>query len=653
MICGGRYLSGDDFIRVFAAVPSTPPSPLRLEVLWRGGRRSLVADVQPNRVYEVDEADADPSPIPTPAAQPDPATPASPLFADESARLGHRHYEAPFDDFQRQPLLPRLGSQAGPGVAWLDLNGDGRDDLFISAGRGGRPGLFLNNGDGGFQLVEPDPATLDQTAVASFPTGSGGKLSALVAVSAYENPSSAGAALVTYDASGQRVEVLQFGGDSPGPLALADFDADGDLDLFLGGGPVGGRYPLASPSRLFERVGDAWQPNKINSTAFENVGLVSGAVWTDLNQDGYPELALACEWGPVRIFQNMKGTLREVTAERGLQDLSGWWTGIQSGDFDGDGRLDLVVGNWGLNSRYRPNREHPVRLYHGDLAGQGQVELIEAFFEPALGGWVPERNLTSMAQQFPWLRETFPTHAKYAGARVEDLFAGRGVSPRVLEASTLASTVLLNRGDRFEGVPLPPEAQLAPVFGVSVADFDLDGILDLFLAQNFFPVNPSISGQDAGRGLVLLGYGDGRFRPLPGSRSGIRIPGEQRGAAVGDYDGDGRPDLVVSQNAAETQLYRNTGTRPGLRVRVRGTAGNPDGVGSVVRVMGPTGSPGPAHEIHGGGGYRSQDAPGIFLPRPAEPVVLEVRSPGGAISRHTLNPGTATNVILDVTAARP
>ncbi|MGE3312698.1 MAG: FG-GAP repeat domain-containing protein [Limisphaerales bacterium] len=660
MVCGGRYLSGDDSIRVFAAIPSTTSSALQLEVLWRGGRRSLIADIKPNRIYEISEAEAEAAPgqrttTPINGSESQPA--ATPLFVDESAQLGHRHHETPFDDFERQPLLPRRCSQAGPGVAWLDLNGDGRDDLFVSAGRGGRPGLFLSGVSGRFQRVEPDPAALDQTAVAGFATGVGGQQAALVAASAYESPNGSGAALLAYDASGQYSELLPLGNHNPGPLALADFDADGDLDLFLGGGPVGGRYPSASPSRLFERIGDAWRSSVIHDAAFENVGLVSGAVWTDLDQDGYPDLALACEWGPVRIFQNQKGRLREVTTERGLLGHTGWWTGIQSADFDGDGRLDLVVGNWGLNSRYRPTPGHPVRLYHGDLSGQGQgqVDLIEATFEPALSGWVPDRNLTSMARQLPWLRETIPTHAQYAGARVDDLLAGHDVSPRVLEASELASVVLLNRGDRFEKVPLPREAQLAPVFGLNAADFDLDGILDLFLAQNFFPVNPSISGQDAGRGLLLLGDGRGRFRALPGAQSGIRIPGEQRGSAVGDFDGDGRPDLVVSQNAADTRLFRNAATPPGLRVRIRGAAGNPNGVGSVVRVVEPSDSHRPAHEIHAGSGYRSQDSPGIFLPRPAGSAVLtvEVRGPDGGVSRHTLKPETANDVIIDLSAARP
>ncbi|MBL9127335.1 MAG: VCBS repeat-containing protein, partial [Verrucomicrobiales bacterium] len=465
-----------------------------------------------------------------------------------------------------------------------------------------------------------------------------------------------GAGLLAYDRGGAANAVLPLGADTLGPLAVADFDADGDLDLFVGGGPVGGRYPEPSPSRLYERIGTEWRPAAEPDPALLAPGLVSGAVWTDLDADGFPELVLACEWGPVRIFANTRGKLREATAEWGTAARTGWWTGVASADFDGDGRLDLAVGNWGLNSRYRPTPEHPIRLYYGDLAGQGQVELIEASHVPELGGWAPERDLDLMSRQLPWLRALFPTHAAYARSTVEACLADRAASPRVLNATTLASVVLLNRGHAFELVPLPDEAQYAPVFGINAADFDLDGHVDLFLAQNFFPVSTAVSGQDAGLGLLLLGDGRGRFRPQSAERSGIRIFGEQRGSAVADFDGDGRPDLAVAQNGAETRLLRNRAPNEGLAIRVRMDGPNPDGIGVVVRPIDPArpAAAGPAQELRAGSGYRSQDSPTLYLPRPRGPLAVEVRRPGGATHRIDIpDAATSAQTILRLPAARP
>ena len=638
MSAGGRYLSSDDPIRVFSA--STTGAPLRLEVRWPSGRRSILPNVQSNHLYQIDETEAEPLPTPSKTS---PLSP--PLFADESARLGHRHFESPFDDFQRQPLLPRRHSQSGPGVGWIDLNGDGREDLFVASGKGGRPGVFLNGGNGGFSLVEPNPAAHDQLGVAGWVSESGTAV-ALVTSTAYED--GRGAAVLSYDRLGASTEVLSLGSDSLGPLALADMDGDGDLDLFVGGRTVGGRFPEASPSRLYERHDGRWQPSPLNNLALAGAGSVHGALWTDLNQDGYPELVLACDWGLVRLYHNHQGQLRDTTPDRVLDSGSGNWSGLHAGDFDGDGRLDLVVGNWGLNSYYHATPQFPFRLYFGDLAGPGVVDLIESSYEATLGRWVPDRDLTSMARQFPWLREKFPGHRIYGRAGVDDLLKHVANPAQLIAITELRSMIFLNRGDRFEPLPLPDEAQLAPVFGVDVADFDLDGHLDLFLAQNFFAVSTALSRQDAGRGLLLLGDGTGRFHPVPGTRSGITVYGEQRGSACGDYDADGRPDLVVTQNNDETRLYRNASTAPGLRVNLRGPRGNPRGIGASVRIRASSGTPVPLQEIHAGSGYGSQSAPIVCMPRPTRDVELEVRWPGGAISSHALPANTdRQSVTLD------
>src|SRR6185436_5936920 len=185
----------------------------------------------------------------------------------------------------------------------------------------------------------------------------------------------------------------------------------------------------------------------------------------------------------------------------------------------------------------------------------------------------------------PFLQEKISSYEAYGRASVEEIYGAKLKSMPVVEVNTSASMVFLNRGDKFEAVELPAEAQWAPAFGVIVADVDGDGAEDVFLSQNFFAMNPESGRQDGGRGLWLKGDGHGGLRPLPGQESGVKVYGEQRGCAVADYDGDGRPDLVVSQNGGETRLYHNIGAKAGLRVHLKGPAGNPSAVGADLRLV--------------------------------------------------------------------
>jgi len=604
IISGGRYLSGDDPMRVFAAGSST--NLLKIEVTWRSGKQSIVTGATPNFLYEIAEASAQPA-----RDGSHPVQESRTIFEDVSGLIQHIHVDEPYDDFQRQPLLPFRLSQSGPGISWYDVDGDGWDDLMIGSGKGGRLSIYRNTGSGTF-TSDPDPS-LNQTATRDMTTLFGMTISSgrsvlIVGSSNFEDASNKSPVARIYDLAKKSFDDTMPGQfSSTGPLATADVDGDGDLDLFVGGSSVPGRYPEPASSILFRNDNGQFKPDVAIDKHLDSVGLVSGAVFSDLDNDGDPDLILACQWGPIRVFRNDRGSFVEITEKLGLQRFVGWWNGVTTGDFDGDGRLDIVASNWGLNSNYRTSGEKPRSIYYGDLDGNGTFDLVEAYYDESLKKEVPERDLISIASALPFIRQHFSTFKSYGSASVAEIFGEKIKQARRLEVTELASMIFLNRGDHFEARPLPSEAQFSVAFGTAVADYDGDGIEDIFLSQNFFAMQPQTSRSDAGRGLWLKGDGRAGFVAIEGQKSGVLVYGEQRGAALGDYDGDGRVDLVISQNGAETKLYRNTGGSPGLRIRLNGPAGNPKGIGAVLQLISENG-PGPARESHVGNGYWSQDS---------------------------------------------
>ncbi len=675
---GGGYLSGSEELVSFAMGDASEGA---LGVDWRGGGRSVLRVDGANRLYEVFEADAaareaaevrldsaaagpdaaastdSAASTGTRGAAPAPAPASAPWFElDES--FGPIHDEPPFPEVARQPLLPLRLSRMGPSVAWHDLDGDGDPDLLMGSGANAAPVLFRNDGGALVRVTLAGPRPpVDQTAVIPLPAVDTARV--LLGLSSYEAPSAEVAQVPAAVSAAWPASVMAGVAVTPvnrgvapgtvaaaGPLAVADYDLDGRLDLFVGARVVPGGYPLSGPSRIFRgRPGGAFEEDRRDLSAFERLGMVTGAVFTDVDSDGDPDLAVSIEWGPVRLLRNDRGRFSDVTSGVGLAEHVGRWNGVSVGDFNGDGLPDLVAVSWGDNTEYRPTSEVPLELFFGDVDLNGTLDLVEAQRDERLDAAAPLVALGRLAEHIPPVGERMATRALYAEADVGEAL---GTWPEGrLHATELRHTLFLNRGDRFEAVPLPPEAQRAPSLGLLVADANGDGREDLFLSQNFYATDEDTPRYDAGRGLWLEGDGRGGFRPVPGRESGVAAYGDQRGVAAADIDRDGRLDFVLGINGGAARLFRGAGTSPGLRVRLAGPAGNRHGIGAVLRVVYADGL-GPAREVRAGSGTGSHDDPVQILGLSADPVAVEVRWPGGTVDRVEVPPGAR-----EVTAGPP
>ena len=592
----------------------------QLRVHWPSGLVQEFEDLETGLCYTITE------PVTTEVSLP-PATSEAQLqrvFTRSNSILPAdlKHTEVEFDDFQRQPLIPNKYSQLGPGQAWGDIDGDGDADCFLGGGRGFAGQLLIN--ENGQLAVKSSPAieahqdAEDMGALFFDADGDGDEDLYVVSGGVEEDKGSANYQdrLFLNDGAGQFADVtaewLPEIRASGSCATAADFDRDGDLDLFVGGRIVPGEYPSAPKSFLLVNQGDRFE-NQIDEVTsdLESLGMVTAGLWTDVNNDGWTDLMVCYEWGPVRLFLNERGQLQDESAASGLQSYLGWFNSICGGDIDGDGDTDYVVGNFGLNTKYYATPDKPELLYYGGFGDGGQKRIVEAKFEA--GVCLPRRGLGCTSNAIPMIKTALPTYHEFAMSPLQDIYRLEGAEK--FEANELKSLVLINQSSpesvSFTIEPLPRIAQISPIFGCAMSDMNGDGNLDLFVAQNFSGPQRETGNMDGGVSMFLVGLGDGKFKPLWPRDSGVVVTEDARSLAIVDLNQDLRPDLMIGMNDNAPIYLENSSAAEMNSIRLVGPAENTTAIGAKVFLSFEDGRQ-QSHEIYAGGGYLSQSVPEIF-----------------------------------------
>ncbi len=533
-----------------------------IKVLWPNNKVQTLHNVTVNQVLSLDQKEAKlEEPNTTKAGQETYL-----INVSGDSLISFTHKENNYIDFKREQLLPHKLSTQGPKIAKGDVNGDGLSDMYIG-GAAGSPGqLFLQKTSGSFSAVTTQVFNTDRASEdigALFLDVDNDKDLDLYVVSGGNEFDMEASDLQdrlylnngrgTFNKSDSSLPIMKTSGSC---VTAADFDTDGDLDLFVGGRVVPGRYPTSPRSYLLENDGRGHFSDSTASvnTGLEYPGMVTDAIWSDFSGDGKSDLILVGEFMPVKAYENVAGKLIELKDKSGLQDSEGWWNSIEEGDFDNDGDMDYVLGNFGLNSQLKASKTEPVQLYAKDFDDNGSLDPILTSY--ILGESYPVFSKDDLLGQLSNLKSKYINYSDYASAQINDLFSEEELSSaQVFESKTFTTSYLENIGEgKFKISPLPAPAQFSPVFATLVQDMNGDGNLDIVVAGNFFGTRVKYGRYDANKGLLLLGDGTGKFTPVNMLDSGLNIDGEVRDIVLIERI-DKENLIVFARNNQPVQVY--------------------------------------------------------------------------------------------------
>ena len=450
------------------------------------------------------------------------------------------HKENMFSDFTVQNLIPHYFSREGPCIEVADVNRDGLDDFIIGGSKGSPAQLFLQNNKKNF-VPKAIPGFAKSTssedvAAAFFDADGDSDADLYIASGGYEyneNDSALQDHLYLNDGTGsftQKENALPPMLFSKGCVKPADIDGDGDLDLFVGGRLIPGKYPATPRSYILinDGKGNFSDETPAVCDGLMQPGMVTDALWTDLNNDKLADLVVVGEWMPIKVFLNTKGKLSDASSTYISFASNGWWNSINASDMDGDGDMDLVIGNCGSNTQFKVSEKEPMTIHYKDFDNNGSIDPILCYYIDGVS--YPAASRDDLTDQLPGLKKKFLEYRQYATATINDMLSKEQLTDAVVLKANLMETVYLeNQGSQgFVRRTLPLQAQYAPVYGIAMEDMNHDGKKDILLAGNNTWTRIKFSRYTANHGVLLLGNGKGEFTYVPQTQSGLSVRGNVR-----------------------------------------------------------------------------------------------------------------------------
>lgn len=531
-----------------------------LIIYWPYGEQTILTNVAVNQTVKLNESEAI-----IPASQQKKSF--HHLFTEvRVVDSTFRHKENDFIDFNRDQLIYNMYSTMGPKVSVADINGDGLEDFYLSGAKY-QGGIMAIQQKGGNFLKTNTPVFYkdkesEDIGSVFFDADNDGDLDLYVTSGGNEtgiNSFSYVNRLYINDGRGNFIRSPQqlptSHPESTSSVKACDFDGDGDIDLFVGVRLRPGSIGLPQNGYLLVNNGNGVFEDKTKELApgLIKLGMITDATWADYNNDGQKDLLLVGEWMNIKVFENDHNHFVEKSEEAGLGETYGWWNTIEAKDLDGDGDVDFVCGNHGLNSRFRATQQKPILCYINDFDQSGKVEQITCTYNGDSS--YPFILRHDLVAQLPYLKKKYLKYTDYAAQTVHDIFEPDVLKKAVVNKATMLETVvLINKGNgKFEIRKLPMEAQLSPMYAVCIADIDSDGINDILLGGNLYEVKPEVGRYDASYGVFLKGIGNGNFVSIPTRETGLFLNGQVRDIKI--IKVKGKEMLMVARNNDLPQFF--------------------------------------------------------------------------------------------------